>query len=155
MVFGRKRTQEASAGEPVGLDKSVDRLESRRDDKEERRVAGELKGQRARGWMEKLLTRTLSGVIYVVVIIGCLFWGRIPTAVLLSLMAWVCCSEFFRLSRMAGRRPNEILGLTAAIVYPLLGASWPNASVIAVIVAVSTRASGPSMYCRTWKATRR
>ena len=120
-MFAKKGTEaQEQNGGPVGLDRQIDALENRRDSKEERRVANELKGQRARGWFEKLLTRTLSGVIYVVVIVGCLFWGIVPTAVLLSLMGWVCCSEFFRISRMAGRRPNEILGLTVAIAYPLV-----------------------------------
>lgn len=103
----------------VGLDKGIERLENRRESKEGRRVAGELKGQRVRGWTEKLLTRTMSGVIYVVVIVGCFVWGVLPTAVLLSLMAWLCCSEFFRISRMAGRRPTEIIGLAAALAFPL------------------------------------
>ena len=34
-------------------------------------------------------------------------------------MAWLCCSEFFRMTRMGGRMPNEIYGLTAAILFPL------------------------------------
>ncbi len=111
------KSQENDA--PVGLDRGIERLESRRASKEEQRAAGALKGQRVRGWTEKLLTRTLSGVVYVVVIIACLFAGRIPTAVLLSAMGWLCCSEFFRITRMAGRRPNEIWGLAAAFAYPL------------------------------------
>lgn len=105
---------------PVGLDKGIERLENRRASKEERRAAGVLKGQRVRGWTEKLLTRTLSGAVYVVVILVCLYAGVVPTALLLSAMAWLCCSEFFRICRMAGRRPNEICGLAAALAYPLL-----------------------------------
>lgn len=108
----------------VGLDRSIQRLENRRASKEGRRVAGSLKGQRVRGWTEKLLTRTLSGVIYVVVILACLYLGLIPTSILMSAMGWLCCSEFFRISRMAGRMPNEIGGLTAAIAYPLLTAMF-------------------------------
>ncbi|MBO7674002.1 MAG: phosphatidate cytidylyltransferase [Atopobiaceae bacterium] len=98
------------------------KLENRRASKEGQRVAGELKGQRVRGWTEKLLTRTLSGAIYVIVILACLYLGVVPTAILMSAMGWLCCSEFFRICRMAGRLPNEIGGLTAAIAYPLLTA---------------------------------
>lgn len=105
---------------PVGLDKSIHKLEERRASKEGLRAAGELKGQRVRGWTEKLLTRTLSGVIYVVVILACLYLGVLPTAFLMAAMGWLCCSEFFRICRMAGRLPNEIVGLSAAIAYPLL-----------------------------------
>lgn len=113
------RDTQSDEQKAVGLEKGIERLENRRESKEERRVAGELKGQRVRGWTEKLITRTLSGVIYVVVIVGCLVWGIIPTAVLLAAMAWLCCSEFFRITRMAGRRPSEILGLGAALAFPL------------------------------------
>ncbi|MDO4798221.1 MAG: phosphatidate cytidylyltransferase [Coriobacteriales bacterium] len=104
----------------VGLDRGIDKLEDRRDSREERRLAGELKGQRVRGWTEKLLTRTMSGAVYVLVIIACLFLGVLPTAALMAAMGWLCCSEFFRICRMAGRTPNEIVGLTAAIAYPLV-----------------------------------
>lgn len=120
----------------VGLDRSIERLESRRDSKEEQRVAGELKGQRVRGWTEKLLTRTLSGVVYVLVILACLFAGRIPTGVLLSAMAWLCCSEFFRICRMAGRRPNEILGLAAAFAYPLVATLAGEQILVAITCAL-------------------
>jgi phosphatidate cytidylyltransferase len=34
-------------------------------------------------------------------------------------MAWLCCSEFFRMARMSGRMPNEILGLAVAVAYPI------------------------------------
>ena len=121
------------AGQPddervsVGLDRGIDKLEIRRDSKEERRLAGELKGQRVRGWTEKLLTRTMSGAVYVLVIIACLFLGVMPTAALMAAMGWLCCSEFFRICRMAGRTPNEIAGLTAAIAYPLVATLYgPN-----------------------------
>lgn len=114
-----------SDGSAVGLDKGIERLQSRRDSKEEQRVAGELKGQRVRGWTEKLLTRTMSGVIYVIVIVACIIWGVFPTAGLLAAMAWLCCSEFFRISRMSGRRPSEVLGLTAAAAFPVAALSGP------------------------------
>ena len=121
---------------PVGLDRGIERLENRRASKEEQRDAGELKGQRVRGWTEKLLTRTLSGVVYVVVIIACLFAGRYPTAVLMSAMGWLCCSEFFRICRMAGRRPNEIIGLAAAFAYPVLAVLVGKDMLIAVTCAL-------------------
>ncbi len=124
-----KERAEKEDGSAVGLDKGIEKLQSRRDSKEDRRVAGELKGQRVRGWTEKLLTRTLSGVIYVVVIVGCFIWGTLPTALLLSAMAWLCCSEFFRIARMAGRRPSEILGLACALAFPL-AAWWRGAGMI-------------------------
>ncbi len=119
-------------GGSVGLDKSIDKLEIRRDSKEERRVAGMLKGQRVRGWTEKLLTRTMSGAIYVLAIIVCLFWGILPTAALMAAMGWLCCSEFFRICRMAGRMPNEFVGLTAAIAYPIIATLYGIDMLLAV-----------------------
>ena len=124
--------EKGSKSAAVGLDRGIERLENRRDSKEERRVAGELKGQRARGWTEKLLTRVLSGIVYVVVIVACIVWGTIPTAVLLAAMAWVCCSEFFRISRMMGRRPSEILGLAFACVFPPVAALWGSPMLVCV-----------------------
>ena len=104
---------------PQGLERGIARLERKRESKEEQRAAGDLRGQRARGWTEKLLTRTTSGFIYSVVVVGCLFLGTWATCALVCAMAWLCCSEFFRMSRMAGRMPNEILGLAVAIAYPV------------------------------------
>lgn len=125
----------------VGLDRGIERLESRRASKEERRVAGELKGQRVRGIAEKLLTRTLSGVVYVAVILACLYFGTIPTTLLMSAMGWLCCSEFFRIMRMAGRRPNEIAGLAAALAYPvcavLVGAWAAMALTFGLVMAIA------------------
>ncbi|MDO4538659.1 MAG: phosphatidate cytidylyltransferase [Coriobacteriales bacterium] len=120
MISGQEPMRD-DTHEPVGLDRGIERLESRRDSKEARRMAGTLKGQKVRGWTEKLLTRTLTGVVYVLLIIGCFFWGVIPTAALMSAMAWLCCSEFFRICRMAGRMPNEICGLTFALAFPWVG----------------------------------
>ena len=137
-----KDSRQPEDSEVVGLDKGIEKLQNRRDKKEDRRVAGELKGQRVRGWTEKLLTRTLSGVIYVIVIVACIVWGTTPTVVLLSAMAWVCCSEFFRISRMAGRRPSEIIGLAAAILLPAVstfgGASLTMGALCVFLVAAGT-----------------
>ncbi len=132
----KKKHEEERPDEDIarGIDRGIEKLESRRDSKEDQRYAGELKGQRARGALEKLLTRALSGVIYVVIIVGCFFGGVIPTALLVAAMGWVCCSEFFRITRMAGRSPNEIFGLAAALMYPLLSVYWGVKWLVAVTV---------------------
>jgi phosphatidate cytidylyltransferase len=104
---------------PVGLEKGIARLERKRESKEEKRAAGDLRGQRARGWTEKLLTRTTSGAVYAILIIGCLFCGPLATCAIVTAMAWLCCSEFFRMARMSGRMPNEIFGLAVAVAYPI------------------------------------
>lgn len=117
--FNQPSPSSNSEPKPSGIDAGLVRLERRRAAKADARAAGDLKGQRARGWTEKLLTRTTSGAIYAIVTLVCLFWGILPTALLITAMAWLCCSEFFRMVRMAGRMPNEVFGLTAAVLFPL------------------------------------
>lgn len=114
------RTGKRVERQSTGIDKLVDRMERRRARISDAFEANQLRGQRARGFTEKLLTRTAYGVIYGVLTAGCLFAGRTPTAIIVSLYAWLCCSEFFRMCRRGGRMPNEVLGLTAAASFPLV-----------------------------------
>lgn len=93
--------------------------EIRAERRESARASGELRGQKARGSAEKLLTRTMSGAIYAIVTLACVFAGPIPTTVLVTAEAWLCCSEFFRICRMGGRMPNEVLGLSFALLFPV------------------------------------
>lgn len=123
MTRGSENKDESSR-KAVGLDKGIDRLEQMRDSQAERRFAGKLKSQLMRGWTEKLLTRTTSGAIYAIVIFACLYLGPLATSIMVTAMAWLCCSEFFRMSRMAGKAPNEIVGLGAAIAFPLAAHLW-------------------------------
>ena len=93
--------------------------EERRAERNELRAAGELKGQKARGWTERVFTRTTSGAIYAITVLACLYLGTIPTTLLVAMMAWLCCSEFYRIMRMCGRLPNELIGLAAAVAFPI------------------------------------
>lgn len=106
--------------EPAGLDRQIDKLEDRRSQKEPLRAEGNLFGQRVREWTEKLLTRSLSGAIYAFIVLACLYAGIDATTVLIAAIGWVCCSEFFHICRLGGRMPNEPLGLTFAVVFPIL-----------------------------------
>ncbi len=127
-------TSESSEPKESAIDREIDKLEKKREEQEDDRLSGNLKSQKARGWTEKMITRTTSGAIYAIVTVGCLFWGVIPTAVLVSAMAWLCCSEFYRMSRMGGRMPNEIVGLTAAILFPLAPVISPHYGLLVVIL---------------------
>ena len=129
------RNDEEKKEQSVGLDRQVDKLEARRAAKESKRAAGELRGQRARGATEKLLTRTTSGAIYALVVLVCLFIGPLTTTLLIIAMAWLCCSEFFRICRMGGRMPNEPVGLAAAVAFPL-AAYFQGVSGLAVVLLV-------------------
>ncbi|MEY8436631.1 phosphatidate cytidylyltransferase [Atopobiaceae bacterium 24-176] len=108
---------------PSGLEGSMKKYEEKREERERLRLQGETRGSKVRSGTEKLLTRTLSGLFYSVIVLVCIFWGPLPCAVLFCAMAWLCCSEFFRMARMLGRMPNELVGLTAAVAFvacPLL-----------------------------------
>ena len=94
------------------------RLEERRSSREQARAAGDLKGQKVRRSTEKLLTRTTSGAIYAIITLVCVLIDPITTTLLVTAEAWLCCSEFFRICRMGGRYPNDVLGLLAALVFP-------------------------------------
>lgn len=111
-----RRTSVASSSR---IERAIDWLERFRHAREGKFSDGELRGQKARSWWEKLILRSATGVVYAVAIICCLWFGVIPTAVIVAAMAWLCCSEFYRMVRAAGRMPNEIWGLTAALAYPL------------------------------------
>ena len=129
----RKEEKSQEKSQSVGLDKLVDRMESRRESRSDAYEAKQLRGQKARGFTEKLLTRTAYGIVYAVLTAGCLFAGRTPTAILVSLYAWLCCSEFFRMCRMAGRMPNEVLGLSAALLFPLAARFFSLRSMVFVL----------------------
>lgn len=117
--MGGPDTDDRAAEGKQGAGQRAERRELRRDAREEARASGELRSQRARTGVERFLTRTTSGVVYAIVVIVCVFAGRLPITVMVSAMAWLCCSEFFRITRMGGRMPNELVGLTAAALYPL------------------------------------
>lgn len=115
-----KRPDTGKLPMPPALDGRMEARSPRRDAKEEARLRGVSAAGRARQGTEKLMTRVLSGFLYSLLVVVCLFWGAVPTAVLFAAMAWLSCSEFFRISRMMGRMPNEVVGLAAAALFPLL-----------------------------------
>lgn len=93
-------------------------MERRRAAREDARVIGGLRSQRFRSSAEKFITRSTYGLLYAAIILVCLFWGRVPTMILVSSMSWLCGSEFYRMARLGGRMPNEFIGLAAAALYP-------------------------------------
>ena len=99
--------KEADAAEPSrGLEAGIDRLERARDAKRRERDEGSLRGQRVRGWTEKLLARVLSGTVYALMTLAAILLGKLTTALVVVAMSWLCCSEFYGMSRLSGRGPN-------------------------------------------------
>ena len=131
-----RETLATSTRAPRSIDSASDNLERRREAREGERVIGGLRSQRARSWTEKFLTRTTSGTIYVLCVLACLFWGRFPTMVLITAMAWLCCSEFYRIVRLGGRMPNEFIGLAAAVLYPVVALFRPEAETAVTLLSM-------------------
>lgn len=73
----------------------------------------------AQSRLRSFLVRAGFGLIYAGLFIACLVLGTVPTALFISAMSWLCCYEFFRMVRLDGKVPNEFLGLSAAVLFPL------------------------------------
>lgn len=80
---------------------------------------------------KELLTRSISGIVYVGAIVGCIFWGVIPFGCLMSLFGALAVVEFVRLcgDKVQDRNfiPALILDITGVVflvfsylVYPLI-----------------------------------
>lgn len=82
------------------------------------------------------LVRSGFGIMYAALFIACLVLGVIPTAVFVAVMSWFCCYEFYRMARLDGKVPNEFIGLTAAVLFPLsaLGASVLLTALLFILV---------------------
>ncbi len=105
---------------------------------EEKRQAGSLKSQAMRGMTEKFLLRVTSGAIYAIVITAMLFLGTIPTSVMIAIMGWLCCSEFFHMTQISGYEASEMIGLSAAVLFPIVGLLppiWTSATLFALVLA--------------------
>lgn len=72
-----------------------------------------------RSGLSGLVVRTAFGLMYAALFIGCLLLGPLATALFVAAMSWLCCFEFFRMMRLDGKVPNELLGLAAAVLFPL------------------------------------
>lgn len=74
------------------------------------------KGSKA---LHGFIVRAGAGVIYAGLFIVCLVLGRYTTAAFVAVMSWLCCFEFYRMVRIDGKVPNELIGLTAAVLFPI------------------------------------
>ncbi len=67
--------------------------------------------------------RVISGAIYAIVILGCLYLGPLATTIVVAVMALLCCDEFYRMSKMSGRMANKFIGYITAVAYPFIAYS--------------------------------
>ena len=66
-----------------------------------------------------LQVRFRTGVVYTAVTVICVLAGNIPMVLMLMAVAGICAGEFFYMLRSDAKLPNEILGIIAAVLYPL------------------------------------
>ncbi|MEE0308070.1 phosphatidate cytidylyltransferase [Adlercreutzia equolifaciens] len=66
-----------------------------------------------------LQVRFRTGVIYTAVTVICVLAGNIPMVLMLMVVAGICAGEFFYMLRSDAKLPNEMLGIIAAVLYPL------------------------------------
>lgn len=66
-----------------------------------------------------LQVRFRTGAIYVAVSVLCVVISEWTTLVLLAATAGICAGEFYYMLRADAKLPNEMLGIIAAILYPV------------------------------------
>lgn len=63
--------------------------------------------------------RFRTGVVYVAVTVVCALLSNASTVAMLCAVAGICAGEFFYMLRSDAKLPNELLGIIAAIAYPI------------------------------------
>ena len=68
--------------------------------------------------MKKFITRTLSGLVFVTIVIGAIFGGQYSHALLFLFVSIVCLYEFYRALKNKGIKANNIMGIiVGSLVY--------------------------------------
>ncbi len=63
--------------------------------------------------------RLRTGIVYTALTIICVLAGGLPMVVMLMVMAGISAGEFYYMLRSDAKLPNEMLGIIAAVLYPL------------------------------------
>jgi phosphatidate cytidylyltransferase len=66
-----------------------------------------------------LQVRFRTGFVYVVLSIICLLANDVTAVIYLSTVAAICAGEFYYMLRSDAKLPNEMLGIIAAVLYPV------------------------------------
>lgn len=99
----------------------------------------EQEGAQASPAFTGLVTRVISGLVYVGLFIGSILFGSISTAVFVALISVLSSHEFFQMVKRDGKVPNELLGDVVAFLFPIaaLGEStYLSALIFLLILAV-------------------
>ncbi|WP_028264274.1 phosphatidate cytidylyltransferase [Atopobium fossor] len=88
---------------------------------------------------QQMVVRVIYGAGYAILTLTALLLGRWTTTALICLYAGLCCFEFFKMMRMAGRNPNEFIGIAAAVGFPLAAHfSYHWAAILFYALAIAT-----------------
>ncbi len=63
--------------------------------------------------------RFRTGLVYTLITVVCILAGDIPTVLMLSATAGIAAGEFYYMLRSDAKLPNEMLGIIAAVLYPI------------------------------------
>lgn len=85
------------------------------------------------GFSALVVRSTTSVVIGAAFLIALLLGGEAGLAVLIAIIAAFAASEFYGLTRIERRLPNEFFGLTAVALMPFVAASWGSFGLMAVV----------------------
>ena len=66
-----------------------------------------------------LQVRFRTGAVYVALCVICILASDISTLVFLCATAGICAGEFYYMLRADAKLPNEMLGIIAAVLYPV------------------------------------
>lgn len=66
-----------------------------------------------------LQVRVRTGVVYIGVTLVCMLVSDVTAALYLALLSAICAGEFYYMLRSDAKLPNELIGITAAALFPL------------------------------------
>ena len=116
----------APAGPPWHYDLSEEEQQQLREKRETRQEKRDRLKQKALDKTPQKLknpsdlqVRFRTGAVYTAVTVICVLAGNVPMVLMLMAVAGICAGEFFYMLRADAKLPNEMLGIIAAVLYPL------------------------------------
>jgi len=84
-----------------------------------------------------ILVRSATSLVIGVVFLSTIIYGdTLGLAILVAVVATMAASEFYALSRIERRLPNELFGLTAVAIMPFAAASYGSFGLMAVVAGL-------------------
>lgn len=83
-----------------------------------------------------LVSRVGTAALYGLAVLGALWWGSLPTAILFGVMGGFAAAEYYAMERKESRLPNEVFGVLAAVTMPLAAHFWGLSGTMSVVTAL-------------------